>query len=596
MSSQPDESISTRYSKELHFIIGKMLEKDARRRPSPDAILKYSAVQLRIERAASQAHESELRQAAQLASDQLSAAQLQAALLEEEFQRATAHSALLEQRLEEAGRRLAEVTRRFAEEVAHLSSALEQERQARARAEAALEASRLLPAAPVHGDHAAAAAAATPARRACADAWMAAPTNRQQAHRRASCSPHRGPVCRASGDSLFLSPPASPPLAVGAAASVVGGCTPLPASTGSGAAGGLSLADGMLRAALRTPQRALLGPPKRVACPAPDADEGASPAGQGAATAAAALAARDWHGGDSHWSPGPDDWVAPGPPSGAAGPRCCERADLLGGLRSGPGTWEPSQEADGPVALGAARISLEDAAARLPPSVPGRTRPPARGAQDGEREAATACCADSSLVPTYGSSAAAACAGERRYDHPATACCAEPPSVLISGSSSAFSSHSGGRGQPGEAGSCSLPLWPPSVHSDPTSADLKRRDWPLVEDAVEAAFDWVLPSLAGSLQPSPRKVVLAGSPWPASPLEPGSAQRVDLFGADGQRGPEPAGDVPAALPAWPSDSDAAWEVRVRAGACQCVAARPAEASEAGWDSLAPSRRRLSFSR
>ena len=58
---QPDTAISDAYSKELAFIIGKMLEKDARRRPSPDAILKYSAVQLRLERAAFKAREEELR-------------------------------------------------------------------------------------------------------------------------------------------------------------------------------------------------------------------------------------------------------------------------------------------------------------------------------------------------------------------------------------------------------------------------------------------------------------------------------------------------------------------------------------------------------
>ncbi len=59
-SEQPDATLSDVYSKEFAFIIAKMLEKDARRRPSPDAILAYSAVQLRLERAAFKAREAEL--------------------------------------------------------------------------------------------------------------------------------------------------------------------------------------------------------------------------------------------------------------------------------------------------------------------------------------------------------------------------------------------------------------------------------------------------------------------------------------------------------------------------------------------------------
>lgn len=56
----PEVRVPSNYSKELQFIIGKMLEKDPRKRPSADTLLSYSAVQIRIDRARFQERELEL--------------------------------------------------------------------------------------------------------------------------------------------------------------------------------------------------------------------------------------------------------------------------------------------------------------------------------------------------------------------------------------------------------------------------------------------------------------------------------------------------------------------------------------------------------
>jgi hypothetical protein len=60
VNDQPDMRVPSKYSKELQFIIGKMLEKDPRKRPSPDSLLNYSAVQIRADRAKFREREEEL--------------------------------------------------------------------------------------------------------------------------------------------------------------------------------------------------------------------------------------------------------------------------------------------------------------------------------------------------------------------------------------------------------------------------------------------------------------------------------------------------------------------------------------------------------
>lgn len=66
VNDQPDLRIPSKYSKEMQFIIGKMLEKDPRKRPSPDSLLNYSAVQIRADRAKFREREEELVGAVQL--------------------------------------------------------------------------------------------------------------------------------------------------------------------------------------------------------------------------------------------------------------------------------------------------------------------------------------------------------------------------------------------------------------------------------------------------------------------------------------------------------------------------------------------------
>ena len=56
----PDSQVPGHYTREIPFIINKLLDKDPRRRPSPSSILNYSAVQIRLERASFQAREDEL--------------------------------------------------------------------------------------------------------------------------------------------------------------------------------------------------------------------------------------------------------------------------------------------------------------------------------------------------------------------------------------------------------------------------------------------------------------------------------------------------------------------------------------------------------
>ena len=56
----PDASVPGHYSREIPFIINKLLDKDPRRRPSPGSILNYSAVQIRLERARFEKREAEL--------------------------------------------------------------------------------------------------------------------------------------------------------------------------------------------------------------------------------------------------------------------------------------------------------------------------------------------------------------------------------------------------------------------------------------------------------------------------------------------------------------------------------------------------------
>ena len=60
INEAPESHVPTQYSREIPFIINKLLDKDPRKRPSPDSILNYSAVQIRLERARFQAREAEL--------------------------------------------------------------------------------------------------------------------------------------------------------------------------------------------------------------------------------------------------------------------------------------------------------------------------------------------------------------------------------------------------------------------------------------------------------------------------------------------------------------------------------------------------------
>jgi len=60
INAAPESHVPANYSREIPFIISKLLDKDPRRRPSPDSILNYSAVQIRLERASFQAREADL--------------------------------------------------------------------------------------------------------------------------------------------------------------------------------------------------------------------------------------------------------------------------------------------------------------------------------------------------------------------------------------------------------------------------------------------------------------------------------------------------------------------------------------------------------
>lgn len=60
INEAPELHVPNHYSREIPFIINKLLDKDPRRRPSPDSILNYSAVQIRLERARFQQREAEL--------------------------------------------------------------------------------------------------------------------------------------------------------------------------------------------------------------------------------------------------------------------------------------------------------------------------------------------------------------------------------------------------------------------------------------------------------------------------------------------------------------------------------------------------------
>ncbi|EKX37362.1 hypothetical protein GUITHDRAFT_78167, partial [Guillardia theta CCMP2712] len=60
VNDPPEAHVPSHYSREIPFIIGKLLDKDPRKRPSPDSILNYSAVQIRIERARFKQQEMEL--------------------------------------------------------------------------------------------------------------------------------------------------------------------------------------------------------------------------------------------------------------------------------------------------------------------------------------------------------------------------------------------------------------------------------------------------------------------------------------------------------------------------------------------------------
>ena len=62
INETPESHVPSHYSREIPFIINKLLDKDPRRRPSPDSILNYSAVQIRLERASFQAREADLLQ------------------------------------------------------------------------------------------------------------------------------------------------------------------------------------------------------------------------------------------------------------------------------------------------------------------------------------------------------------------------------------------------------------------------------------------------------------------------------------------------------------------------------------------------------
>lgn len=70
VNEHPDVRVPSRYSKELQFIIGKMLEKDPRKRPSPESLLNYSAVQIRVDRAKFREREQELLGMVQLEREQ----------------------------------------------------------------------------------------------------------------------------------------------------------------------------------------------------------------------------------------------------------------------------------------------------------------------------------------------------------------------------------------------------------------------------------------------------------------------------------------------------------------------------------------------
>ena len=60
INEAPSAHVPPHYSREIPFIINKLLDKDPRKRPSPDSILNYSAVQIRLERARFQTREAEL--------------------------------------------------------------------------------------------------------------------------------------------------------------------------------------------------------------------------------------------------------------------------------------------------------------------------------------------------------------------------------------------------------------------------------------------------------------------------------------------------------------------------------------------------------
>jgi serine/threonine protein kinase len=84
---QPDFKISSKYSKELHFIIGKLMDKDPRKRPSPESLLSFSAIQIRVDRARFSQRESELLRMVETERSRNQASQERAQALLEELDR-----------------------------------------------------------------------------------------------------------------------------------------------------------------------------------------------------------------------------------------------------------------------------------------------------------------------------------------------------------------------------------------------------------------------------------------------------------------------------------------------------------------------------
>jgi len=117
INEAPEAHVPSHYSREIPFIINKLLDKDPRKRPSPDSILNYSAVQIRLERARFQAREAELlaqldeekRQQARRAIEHTSA--LQRALQQQQQDDDSLHSELLMERAKVREARLQEEDR-----------------------------------------------------------------------------------------------------------------------------------------------------------------------------------------------------------------------------------------------------------------------------------------------------------------------------------------------------------------------------------------------------------------------------------------------------------------------------------------------------